>query len=425
MVVFMYFIYVIFDTGQAQPIDYHRTESNKMKHTWTLAVVLEVFRILHTVHGDTIPATREDCFPIYTTPREVPVVRRLPRKKTVVWIDALHNGSGLRNSYHSVQFHKCTGMARNCVLLPHVIGEPRVECGNKTIGPVNADAVLIMGAHLSVLPIPLRRDPDQVFVFVERENWKGLNAYYTVRAPAWKCLIGEHMHYFNWTMTYRIDSDILFPYGHVIPVSQQHRAQKNYAAIYARKKYSVVWLVSHCRTPSLRSHYVHELQKYIQVHIYGDCGNYTCRDAECLRRIIREYKFVLSFENTYYPNYVTEKLFSWFERDVIQVVRGGGIDYSMYGISNDTIIDADNFPSPKDLALYMNSVGNNKTMYIDYLRSKDRYSVLPMHIVRQAAYCNLCGKLNNVNKWRKSYTNVAAWFSSKLFQKTFCPVTKN
>lgn len=229
------------------------------------------------------------------------------------------------------------------------------------------------------------------------------------------------MHYFNWTMTYRIDSDILLPYGHVIPVPEPQRVQKDFGAIYAEKKYSIVWLVSHCETVSLRSHYTHELQKYIPVHIYGDCGTYTCRDRSCLNRIIREYKFVLSFENTYYPNYVTEKLFDWFGRDVIQVVRGGGVDYSIYGIPSDTIIDADDFPSPKELALYLLSVGNDRAKYIGYLQRKNRYGTIPMYIIQQMAYCNLCSKLNNVNKWRKSYTNIAAWFSTGIFQKTFCP----
>lgn len=151
-----------------------------MKRTWILAIGL---RLLNVVSGNMISTTPGECLPTYITPNEVPAGVNGTGKKKIVWLDIMHNVRGLRNSYQNAQFHKCTGMARNCVLLPHVITEPRVDCGNKTIGPLNADAVLIMGVHLDRLPIPLRRDSSQVFVFVEREPWYGLNAYYSLMSP--------------------------------------------------------------------------------------------------------------------------------------------------------------------------------------------------------------------------------------------------
>ena len=42
---------------------------------------------------------------------------------------------------------------------------------------------------------------------------------------------------------------------------------------FQRKKSLVAWMVSNCYTASRRESYVFELQKYIQVDVYGDCIN--------------------------------------------------------------------------------------------------------------------------------------------------------
>ena len=74
---------------------------------------------------------------------------------------------------------------------------------------------------------------------------------------------------------------------------------------FQRKKSLVAWMVSNCYTASRRESYVFELQKYIQVDVYGDCINavspknklLSCPKRlkdECWDMINEKYK-VLSF----------------------------------------------------------------------------------------------------------------------------------
>lgn len=52
------------------------------------------------------------------------------------------------------------------------------------------------------------------------------------------------------------------------------------------------------------------MQYYIDVDIYGKCGNLTCsHENDCFDDLAEDYKFYLAFENALCPDYVTEKFF--------------------------------------------------------------------------------------------------------------------
>ncbi|XP_042859522.1 alpha-(1,3)-fucosyltransferase fut-1-like [Penaeus japonicus] len=78
----------------------------------------------------------------------------------------------------------------------------------------------------------------------------------------------------------------------------------------------VAWIVSRCATWSAREKYVDELQKHIQVDVYGKCGSLKCAHYEvngpnerCYREsIVPNYLFYQSFENQLCVDYVTEKV---------------------------------------------------------------------------------------------------------------------
>ena len=59
--------------------------------------------------------------------------------------------------------------------------------------------------------------------------------------------------------------------------------------------------------------YGHELNRYINVDIFGKCGNdYVCskkRKDACITEITKQYKFYLAFENSNCREYITEKLY--------------------------------------------------------------------------------------------------------------------
>lgn len=107
-----------------------------------------------------------------------------------------------------------------------------------------------------------------------------------------------------YSMTYRRDSDAFAPYGITVPKS--NASWFNYRHLddaMKSKKRAVAWLVNNCRATSNRQAYVKELQKYIDVDIYGACGPFNCaRKAwgiqPCWKEIEAKYFFYLSFENS-------------------------------------------------------------------------------------------------------------------------------
>lgn len=97
------------------------------------------------------------------------------------------------------------------------------------------------------------------------------------------------------------------------------------------KTKTAAWFVSNCRTRSGREQFVKELQeklkKYnLSIDIYGNCGNMKCsRDNEekCNELLQSDYYFYLSFENSFAPDYVTEKLIYPLQYDTVPIVYGG------------------------------------------------------------------------------------------------------
>lgn len=74
----------------------------------------------------------------------------------------------------------------------------------------------------------------------------------------------------------------------------------------------VAWFVSNCSARNNRLQFAHELSKYIEVDIYGACGNLKCSRTnadKCFDILDRDYKFYLAFENSNCRDYITEKFF--------------------------------------------------------------------------------------------------------------------
>ncbi|ROT83081.1 hypothetical protein C7M84_023748, partial [Penaeus vannamei] len=144
--------------------------------------------------------------------------------------------------------------------------------------------------------LPAERSPHTRYIF-----WMMESASYLFGD------INRYNNVFNWTFTYRLDSDIPNPYGRVYRLREPHPlSDYNYAE---NKTKLVAWFVSNCKTQSGRENVVRELKKWIQVDIYGRCGPLKCpKSAECTQMLNTTYKFYLSFENSLCQDYATEKL---------------------------------------------------------------------------------------------------------------------
>jgi alpha-1,3-fucosyltransferase len=326
--------------------------------------------------------------------------------------------TGLKWAAKLVDMQKCYHH-QNCEIIHH---------GDLTRDPIDADAVVFQGNNIP-LNYPARLNSNQAFVYLNIESPQYLHHVKTEN-PFYR-------EFFNWTMTYRRDSDIPYLYGSVIPrmynktyylanaektVNFREKVlnadlrsdidKKNYSSIFRNKKKSCVWFASHCRTSSKRELYVSRLKTYIDIDIFGACGNtkHDCQkgDQGCKDNAVKSYKFFLAFENSICEDYITEKVFSWITEDIILVVRGARF-YKRY-LPDDTYIDADDFKTKEDLANFLIQLGANEKKYIKYLKTKDKYIVIQEQEHIQLAYCNLCYKLNNLDMFRKSATPLDKWW---------------
>ena len=215
--------------------------------------------------------------------------------------------------------------------------------------------------------------------------------------------IAKFNHIFNWTMSYRLDSDIPYLYGEVTPHSTPPPFVNQPVKTNKDKTKLVAWFVSHCSTQSRREAYVDQLSRYISVDIYGACSNQPSlqcghnetthlSDDSCYDMLERNYKFYLAFENSLCNDYVTEKFFKILQRRVIPVVLGQA-NYSAIAPRH-SFIDARQF-SPQKLAGILNQLASNDTLYDEFFDWKKHYSVRVRYPdMVEKTLCHLCRKLH-------------------------------
>ena len=228
---------------------------------------------------------------------------------------------------------------------------------------------------------------------------------------------------FNWTMTYRKESDIWLPYKkyHKIQESEEKTNTKDYAAEKNKvpNRKLAFWVLSHCGT--YRDEYARKLQEYISIDVAGGCaGNFknpihNCnsegRDG-CFEHI-RNYKFYLAFENAFCDQYVTEKYwYNSLEFDAVPIVMGGGpYDDPKVAIPR-SFINVEDFGTVKALADYLNYLDKNDTAYNEYFNWKNEYKLdndlgwpFPDIFV-----CEICKKLHTEDS-RKTYDRLSDFWS--------------
>jgi len=317
------------------------------------------------------------------------------------------------------EFNMTSCVASNCDVYL-MTGETRY--------PINADAIIFQGNRIPP-NVPNRSDNDQVYVFADTEPPHMAHSRDAVK------MIHQRPDFYNWTLTYKPDSDIWTPYGMVIPsyVNKLSLLQdlqqgivkrfenkrsdglvnRNYDAIFNSKTKHALWFVSHCYTRSKRETYVARMTTVTNVEIYGRCKGLRIKGNDAFDNA---YKFYLAFENTLCEDYITEKFFSWYSKDLIVVVRGGA-NYSKF-VPEGTYINAADFPSPEALADFLNKLGSDKTRYLGYLKRKDHYHVITEQETVQNAFCAVCWRLNHLKQFRNSQKTMSKWW----FQSCHSPL---
>ncbi|KAJ8728286.1 hypothetical protein PYW08_016671 [Mythimna loreyi] len=295
------------------------------------------------------------------------------------------------------------------------------------------DVVLFYGTGLKNIKasfLPQSRSPRQKYVFASMES----PAYY----PICNYMFNS---YFNWTWTYKLNSDeistyicIKDQYGNVIgPKEEMHwknvesmmPINDSLKAKLSTKKIAAAWFVSNCNVPSGRDLIAKQLQfelaKYnMTVDIYGKCGTMKCPSdsmEECLRKLETDYYFFLAFENSLTEDYVTEKLLHALQHYTVPVVYGGA-NYTRFMPDGIYLIAQQS--QIRELAEEMVDAINYRQRYYDFFKWHNHYSYHNRRESRDTdTYCKLCALINNQEKYAKTsiYENFIKWWNP---ENEFC-----
>ena len=317
-------------------------------------------------------------------------------------------------------------------------GKPFSHCGENagclaTIdrGLLNdSDAVVFHARqmNLSDLPNPGWRRPHQHFIFFE------------VEAPThvYKFKDAFFRNYFNRTMTYRRDSDVVYleTHGRVkcinsltscldFPLASKSNIPNvddptdRFPINLTLKNRTAAWFVSNCHSDgvggSRREFLVRNISQFIPVDIYGGCVTEESKKCPyrpaCNPMLSQYYRFYFCFENSLCPDYVTEKCYRPLAYDTVPVVYGGS-DYSLYFPAG-SYINAMDFDSPESLANYLKKLMTDDELYLSYFRWRRKYVV---DLAPKDSWCQLCQMLRDSET--KTYDDIGAWWSGESINQT-------
>lgn len=186
----------------------------------------------------------------------------------------------------------------------------------------------------------------------QRSN-KQLYIFFSIEPPDIYPLSTDFNEYFNYTWTYRFDSNLTFSYIrvttnkdvvigpgkniHWMDIDNMKPTSKYVKRKLRHKTIAAAWFVSNCfQAKSNRLDFGENLKAELaklgrQLDIYGDCGDLKCLKLkdECNALIEFDYYFYLAFENSFCEDYVSEKVLLALEHFAIPVVYGGA-NYTRY-----------------------------------------------------------------------------------------------
>lgn len=269
----------------------------------------------------------------------------------------------------------------------NVYDKPReIKCGgvscystrNRTwLSSEQTKSVFFYGTELDPEDLPLPKMPHHEWALLHEES--PMNNYMLVHGPM--------INLFSHTSTFRRESDF--------PLTTQHIPSTSY--LLDRKPISlqtknrlrtteelapILYVQSHCDVASDRDRYVKELMKYIKVDSYGACLNNKqlppdLRDpvesmgSEKFLTFIARYKFHLAFENALCDDYITEKLFRSVHVGSVPIYRGSPTAGDWMP-NEHSIIMANDFDSPEQLASFIKEIDVDDLRYDKYLTYKQK-----------------------------------------------------
>lgn len=217
---------------------------------------------------------------------------------------------------------------------------------------------------------------------------------------------GSYVHFpgnydYDIKVSYHRDSTIPYPFFcegdralqlivHGQPVVPQGRSK-------------VLGMISNCDSP-YRNEYITYLMKYLEIEQLGRCfqtkkvkvsdtrrlANWEDKKLEFLKD--SKYKYILAFENTVEPDYVTEKVYHGLLNDMIPIYYGDSAIFDLIP-GNHTIIYAPDY-TPKQLAEFIKKIDSNETLYAGFFQNWDLKKIRMLHsnYCKEHFMCRVCRK---------------------------------
>ena len=214
-------------------------------------------------------------------------------------------------------------------------------------------------------------------------------------------------HIFNYTASYKKNSDIYLPYGYFIQKPNNFTFHRSYFKTFTKKKKLVCWLVTNLKS-DFRNVYYNKLKKYLPIDVYGRNNGFLKATTTC--GVISQYKFYLSFENTNQTDYITEKLwYNAFQCGTIPIVLGPKKkNYLEHHIPQNSFIHVDDFSNASQMAKYIYKIANNKQLYESFFSWRKGRDIFfeNLYIIY---YCRVLDYLSKYNPKPHKDLKISTW----------------
>ncbi|XP_063050350.1 alpha-(1,3)-fucosyltransferase 7-like [Engraulis encrasicolus] len=245
------------------------------------------------------------------------------------------------------------------------------------------------------LPLHLPRPQQQGWVWFSKES------------PANNGNLRPFAGQFNYTMSYRHDADFFTPYGWLR--RREGGTGMTVDDFIPKNKSSLAcWVVSNYQAHHERAKVYNKLKEVIKVNVYGGAVGPRL-DGEQLLPTISRCHFYLSFENSIFQDYITEKLWkNAFLGGAVPVVLGPSRQNYEAMIPKDSFIHVDDFSSVEELGTFLKILAEDRERYASYFKWKLNYTVETYSHWLVEPYCEICTKRTTLQT-PKVYWNLQNW----------------
>ncbi|KAM9319086.1 alpha-(1,3)-fucosyltransferase 4-like [Pholidichthys leucotaenia] len=222
---------------------------------------------------------------------------------------------------------------------------------------------------------------------------------------------------FNFTMSYRTDSDIFLPYGYLVPRARTADAPRSRFAHALHRRSSaprsrlVAWVISNWSQSQARVTFYYQLRRYVRIDVFGRAGRPLPRGSVSVVGQVTRYLFYLALENSQHTDYITEKLWNAVRGGAIPVVLGPSRQNYERFLPPEAFIHVNDFPTVEELARYLLMLRRNPDRLRRHLNWRGSYSLYQPSFWDEH-YCTACRAVRRTRGGTDVVRNLERWFTS-------------